>query len=55
MVHLVVGSSFPGESIKLFLIPASAPQTGVQKKPWYVLSCLWMVHIKEPLLLIGKD
>ena len=25
-------------------------------RPWYVLSCLWgVVHIKEPLLLIGKS
>ena len=23
--------------------------------PWYVLSCLWDQHIKEPLLLIGKS
>ena len=28
--------------------------TGITR-PWYVLSCLWMVHIKEPLLLIGKS
>ena len=26
-----------------------------KRRPWYVLSCLWDVHIKEPLLLIGKS
>ena len=41
-----------GEPIELFLVPASAPRV-VQQRPWYVLSCLW--HIKEPLLLIGKN
>ena len=32
--------SFMGWSIKLFLIPASAPRL-VQQRLWYVLPCLW--------------
>ena len=39
----------------LFLVPASAPRL-LQQKPWYVLSSLLgMVHIKEPLMVIGKS
>ena len=40
-----------GKPTELFLVPACAPQ----QRPWYVLSCLWMMYIKEPLLLIGKS
>ena len=41
-----------GGPIELFLVPASAPRPAY-KRLWYVLSCL--MHIKEPLLLIGKS
>ena len=40
-----------GGPIELFLVPASAPR----QRPWYVCNPVCgMVHIKEPLLLIGK-
>ena len=45
MVRWVVGS-FP---IELFLVPASAPRHGM------CYPVCEMVHIKEPLLLIGKS
>ena len=54
MMRWVVGSILHGGPIELFLVPASAPRL-VQQRPWYVLSYLWDVHIKEPLLLIGKS
>ena len=38
-----------GGPIELLLVPASAPRLV------YVLSCLCLVHIKYPLLLIGKN
>ena len=29
----------------------------VQRRPWYVLSCLWVVgvYIEDPILLMGKN
>ena len=53
MVRWVIGSILIGP-IKLFLVPVSAPD-------WYNKGCgmchpvYGMVHIKEPLLLIGKS
>ena len=49
MVRWVVGSILHGGPIDLYLVPASVPQ------PWYVLSGTGIMHIKEPLLLIGKS
>ena len=49
IVRWVVGSIIRGESIELFLIPASAPGGGM------CYPVCGMVHIKEPLLLIGKS
>ena len=49
MVRLVVESIIHGGPIDLFLIPASAPRVCM----CYPLC--GMVHIKEPLLLIGKS
>ena len=40
--------------IGLFSVPTSGPQL-VHQGLWYVLSCLWKVDIKDPLLLIGKN
>ena len=40
-----------GGPIELFLVPASAPRL----RNWYVLYVCGMMHIKEPLLLIGKS
>ena len=42
-----------GGPIELFLVPASAPRL-VQQRPWYVLSCLEMVHIKRTLAVIQE-
>ena len=38
----------------LFSVPTSGPQL-VYQRPWYVLFCLWKMHIKDPLLLIEKS
>ena len=46
--------SISGGPIELFLVPDSALQLGYQK-PWYFLTISMMVHIKDPLLLIGKS
>ena len=43
-----------GGPIELFLVPASAPMTGLTKAVVCVILCE-MVHIKEPLLLIDKS
>ena len=48
MVRWVVGSIFHGGPIELFLVSASAPRLV------YYPVC-GMMHIKEPLLLIGKS
>ena len=34
--------------MKLFLVPASAPQL-VYQRPWYVLSCMWDGAYKRTL------
>ena len=47
MVRWVFGSILHGGPIELFLVPSSAP-----RQVCVILS--GMVHIKEPLLLIGK-
>ena len=39
-----------GGPIKLFLVPASAPQ-----RPWYVLSCLWVGSHKSTLVDNRKE
>ena len=39
---------------ELFFVPASALRL-VYQRPWFVLSVCGMMHIKEPLLLIGKS
>ena len=49
MVRWVVGSIIHGGPIELFLVPASAPRHGMCNP------VCGMVHIKEPLLLIGKS
>ena len=43
-----------GEPTELFLLPASAPQLVLQRPCMCYLVC-GMVHIKEPLLLIGNS
>ena len=40
MVLWVTGSIPLDGTSELFLIPASAPQI-IERRPWYVLSCLW--------------
>ena len=54
MVRWVVGSILHGGPIELFLIPASAPRICVSKAVVSYSLC-GMMHIKEPLLLIGKS
>ena len=54
MVRWVVGSILHGGPIELFLVPASDPQL-VYKCRGMCLPVCGMVHIKEPLLLIGKN
>ena len=41
------------ESIELFLVPASAPKCNKGRGMCYLVC--GMIHIKEPLLLIGKS
>ena len=54
MVRWVVGLICHGGPIELFLIPASAPTTGITKA--VVCDILsGMMHIKESLLLIRKS
>ena len=43
-----------GGPIELFLVPASAPQLVNKGRCMFYPIC-GMVHIKEPLLLIGKS
>ena len=47
--------SFMADPLKLFLFPASAPRTGVTKAILCVILLYEMMHIKEPLQLIGKS
>ena len=54
MVRWVIGSILHGGPIELFLIPVSTPTTGVTKVVVCYPVC-GMMHIKEPLLLIGKS
>ena len=54
MVRWVVGSFLHGGPIELFLIPASAPLLG-NKSCGMCYPVCGMMHIKEPLLLIGKS
>ena len=54
MVQWVVGSILYGGTIELFLVPASSSTNGVTKAVVCVILS-GMVHIKEPLLLIGKS
>ena len=53
MVRWVVRSILNGGPIELFLVPASAPRLVYQTGMCYPVC--GMVHIKEPLLLIGKS
>ena len=43
-----------GGPIELYLVQTSAPQLVLQR-PWYLLFCLSMVHIKYPLLLVQGE
>ena len=43
-----------GGSIKLFLVPGSAPRL-VKQRPWYVLSCLWDGAYKRTLAVNRKQ
>ena len=52
MVRWVVGSIIHGEPNELYLVPASAPR--LYKYATKAVVC-GMMHIKEPLLLIGKS
>ena len=54
MMRWVVGSILHGGPIELFLIPASAPRLVHQDRGMCYPVC-GMMHIKEPLLLIGKS
>ena len=54
MVRWVVGSILHGRPIELFLVPASAPRL-VEQRSCMCHPVCGMVHIKEPLLLIGKS
>ena len=49
IVQCVVGSITCGGPIEQFLVPANAPRLEYQRE-WYA-----MVHIKEPLMLMGKS
>ena len=56
MVRWVVGSILRGGPTELFLVPASeCSTTGVTKVVVCVIPVCGMMHIKEPLLLIGKN
>ena len=54
MVRWVVGSILNGGPIEQFLVPASAPQL-VYKGHGLCYRVCGMMHIIEPLLLIGKS
>ena len=54
MVRWVVGLILHGGPIELFLIPASAPDW-CSKGCGMCYAVCGMVHIKDPLLLIGKS
>ena len=54
MMRWVLGSILHGEPIELFLVPASAPWRYTKGGSMYYPVC-GMLHIKEPLLLIGKS
>ena len=56
MVRLVVGSILHGGGpIELFLVPATAPHDWCNKGRGMCYPVCMMEHIKEPLLLIGKN
>ena len=44
-----------GGPIELFLVPASAHTTGVPNAVVCAILSVGVMHIKEPLLLIGKS
>ena len=48
MMQWFIGSDLYGGPIELFLVPASAPMTGVTKAMVYAIRS-GMVHIKDPL------
>ena len=52
-VQRVIRSIPPEGHIELFLVPAGIQL--VYQKLKYALSCLWVVHIKDPFLLIRKS
>ena len=54
MVQWVAGSIPHGGPIELFLIPADAPYWCNKGRGMCYPVC-WMMHIKEPLLLIRKS
>ena len=54
MVRWVVGSILHGGPIELFLVPASA-HDWCNKGHGMCYPVCGMVHMKEPLLLIGKS
>ena len=54
MVGWVIGLIRHGGPIELFIIPASDPRLVYQNRGMCYPVC-GMVHIKEPLLLIGKN
>ena len=53
-VRWVVGYILHGGPIELFLVPANALRLGNKGRGMYYPVC-GMMHIKEPLLLIGKS
>ena len=55
MVRWVVGSILHGGAIELFLVPASGPRLVYNKGRGLSYPVCGMMHIKEPLLLLGKS
>ena len=54
MVRWVVGSILHGGPIELNLVPTSAPDWCNKDHGMYYPVCA-MMHLKEPLLIIGKS
>ena len=54
MMHWVSGSILHGGPTYLYFVPASAPQLVNKERGMCYLVC-GMVHIKDPLFLIGKS
>ena len=54
MVRWVIGSILLGGPTELFLVPVNVPDW-CNKGRGICYPVCWMMHIKEPLLLIGKS